>query len=111
METPAMIGLAVFIAISLGLVGLSIPLLLGNGTWLIAGYNTMSAEEKARWDGPALARFTGRVLLAIGLATLLFGAGLFLLALEWLTWFYLAVVVGLSIFAAVYCNTSGRFRK
>lgn len=111
MKPTDVIGLVVVLVVALSLVGLAVPLLMGRGAWLIAGYNTMNPEEKAHWDGPALAKFTGKLLLAIGLATLLFGAGLFLLALEWLTWVYLAVVLGLSIFAAIYCNTGGRFKK
>ncbi len=110
--TPSeLTGFIIFVLISLSLIGLSIPLLMGKGTGLIAGYNTMTPQEKAQWDGPALARFTGRLLLVIGLTTLLFGAGLFLLALEWLTWVYLAVVLGLSVFAVIYCNTGSRFKK
>ncbi|WP_322173596.1 DUF3784 domain-containing protein [Acutalibacter caecimuris] len=111
MAAKDLLGLAIFAFVFLSLIGLSIPLMLGKGTWLIAGYNTMSAEERAQWDGPALAKFTGKILLAIGIASLLYGLGLFLFGLEWLTWAYLAVVVGLSIFALIYCNTGNRFKK
>ena len=38
---------------------LSLVLLSGRGAWLIAGYNTMSPEEKARYDEKALCRSTG----------------------------------------------------
>ena len=110
--TPSeLTGFIIFILISLSLIGLSIPLLMGKGTGLIAGYNTMSPEEKRRYDGPALARFTGKILLVIGLATLPYGVGIFCFGLEWLTWVYLTVVIGLSVFAAIYCNTGNRFKK
>ena len=110
--TPSdLTGFIIFILISLSLIGLSIPLLMGKGTGLIAGYNTMSPEEKKRYDGPALARFTGKILLVIGLATLPYGVGIFCFGLEWLTWVYLTVVIGLSVFAAIYCNTGNRFKK
>ncbi len=110
--TPSeLTGFIIFILISLSLIGLSIPLLMGKGTGLIAGYNTMSPEEKKRHDGPALARFTGKILLVIGLATLPYGVGIFCFGLEWLTWVYLTVVIGLSVFAAIYCNTGNRFKK
>ena len=110
--TPSeLTGFIIFILISLSLIGLSIPLLMGKGTGLIAGYNTMSPEEKKRYDGPALARFTGKILLVIGLATLPYGVGIFCFGLEWLTWVYLTVVIGLSVFAAFYCNTGNRFKK
>ena len=110
--TPSeLTGFIIFILISLSLIGLSIPLLMGKGTGLIAGYNTMSPEEKKRYDGPALARFTGKILLVIGLATLPYGVGIFCFGLEWLTWVYLTVMIGLSVFAAIYCNTGNRFKK
>ena len=110
--TPSeLTGFIIFILISLSLIGLSIPLLMGKGTGLIAGYNTMSPEEKKRYDGPALARFTGKILLVIDLATLPYGVGIFCFGLEWLTWVYLTVVIGLSVFAAIYCNTGNRFKK
>ncbi len=111
METKDMLGLTIMGLVSLCLIGLAIPLLMGKGTWLIAGYNTMDSEEKKLYDGPALARFTGKILLPIGLATLPYGVGLFCFGLEWLTWLYLAIVIGLSVFAVIYCNTGNRFRK
>lgn len=110
MNTSDLIGFIVIGATALLLVGLSIPLLLGKGTWLIAGYNTMSAEEKARWNGPALARFTGKILLVIGITMPVIGvAGYF--NIGWLIWTYLFGLIGLSVFAAVWCNTGKRFRK
>lgn len=38
---------------------LSLVLLLGKGSWLIAGYNTASPEEKKRYDEKRLCRVTG----------------------------------------------------
>ena len=111
METSDIIGLAVTVIAGLGLIGLSVPLLMGKCAGLIAGYNTMTKEERESWDGPALARFVGKILLAIGLVTLPYGVGVFYFSLKWLTWAYLAFTVGLSVFAVVYCNTGNRFRK
>lgn len=111
MEANEIVALTVFAVIGLGLVGLSIPLMMGKGTWLVAGYNTMSAEEKATWDGPAMAKFVGKILLACGVATGLYGMGLIYFGLTWTTWVYLVVVIGLSGFAVAWCNTGNRFRK
>ena len=36
---------------------LSIVLLSGHGSWLIAGYNTASKEEKAKYNGPRVWAF------------------------------------------------------
>ena len=111
MLASELFGLLIIAFIGLGLVGLSIPLLMGKCAGIVAGYSTMTPEERARWNGPALAKFTGKIVLVIGLVTAPYGVGLFCFDLGWLTWIYLVVVVGLSVFAAVYCNTGERFRK
>ena len=38
---------------------ISITLLSGHGSWLIAGYNTMKKEDKAKYDVRKLCRITG----------------------------------------------------
>jgi len=112
MQANEIAALVVFVVIGLGLVGMSIPLMMGKGASLIiAGYNTMSPEERTTWDSPALARFLGKILLACGLATALYGMTLVLPNLAWATWVYFPLVVGLSVFAVVWCNTGKRFRK
>ncbi len=111
MTSTDIVGFVILMIVALSLIGLSGPLLMGKGAWLVAGYNTMSAQEKAQWDGPALARFTGKILLACGLATILYGVGLFCFSLPWITWVYLVLLLGLCGFAVAWCNTGGRFRK
>lgn len=111
MRTSDIIGLVITVIVGLGLIGLSVPLLMGKCAGLVAGYNTMSPEEKASWDGPALARFTGKVLLVIGLLTLILMPIMCVYEAVWLTVAYTVAVVGLGVFAAVWCNTGNRFRK
>ncbi|SDN85546.1 DUF3784 domain-containing protein [Acetanaerobacterium elongatum] len=48
---------------------LSIILLTGHGAFLIAGYNTSSSEEKAKYDTKKLCRTVGVMLLLITIAT------------------------------------------
>jgi len=48
---------------------LSIILLTGHGSFLIAGYNTSSPEEKAKYDAKKLCRAVGVMLLLIAAAT------------------------------------------
>lgn len=43
----------------------SIYLLTGHGSWLIAGYNTTSKEEKGKYDGKKLCRVTGGGLAVV----------------------------------------------
>lgn len=42
-------------------------LMSGRGSFLIAGFNTMSAEQKARYDEKKLCRLTGVLMLAAAL--------------------------------------------
>ena len=44
---------------------LSAALLSGHGSWLIAGYNTASKEEKGKYDGKKLCRVTGGGLAVV----------------------------------------------
>ena len=111
METSDIIGLIVSALVGLSLIGLSIPLLMGKCAGLIAGYSTMSKEERESWDAPSLAKFTGKVLLIIGLLTLVLMPLMCLFEISWLTWVYSLAVIGLGVFTAVWCNTGNRFRK
>ena len=56
--------------VGVAVVILSIFMLTGNGKsgFLIAGYNTMSAEKKAKYDQAALSKFMGKILLPIGIS-------------------------------------------
>lgn len=46
---------------------ISLALLLGRGSWLIAGYNTASPEEKQKYDQKRLCRVTGGGMAVITL--------------------------------------------
>lgn len=45
---------------------MGISLICGKGTWMIAGYNTMSKEEKAKHDIKKISRGVGILLLIVG---------------------------------------------
>ena len=51
---------------------LGIVILLGKGDALIAGYNTSSAEEKAKYNIKRLRLLVGGLLIGIGLIYLMF---------------------------------------
>ena len=57
----------IFWVIFLILAAMSITLLSGHGSWLIAGYNTASKEEKAKYNEKKLCRVMG-----IGMAIITF---------------------------------------
>lgn len=77
-------------------------------TFLIAGYNTMSPEEKAKYDIVSLSKFMGKVMFAIsGSLLLLLGqivssAGLAIAST--------ILVVAISLFAVIYIITGNRFK-
>ena len=51
---------------------LGIVILIGKGDALIAGYNTASAEEKAKYNIKRLRLLVGSLLIGIGLVYLMF---------------------------------------
>ena len=89
-------------------------ILLGLLVWrfpkLIAGYNTMTPEERAAFDERALCRFWGKILLPMG-AFLPMAAVGGIYDKVWPALAYLALVLGLVAFAIIYSNTGKRFRK
>jgi hypothetical protein len=93
----------------ISLIVISIVLLTGHG---FTGYGTismgMSEEEKEKYDTKALCKFIGKIILPIAVLTCLLGIDNIL---KWYVWIYIAVVVGLSIFAVVYIITGNRFKK
>lgn len=44
---------------------ITVTLLSGRGSWLIAGYNTMSKEQQARYDRKKLCKTVGIMMLFI----------------------------------------------
>ncbi|MDK2915489.1 MAG: hypothetical protein PWR25_46 [Euryarchaeota archaeon] len=83
-----------------------------NASSLIAGYNTASAAERAKYDEKALTRFAGNlliaaslVLLAGGLLPAAFGAPDAVAGASWVL--FAAIIVG----AIVFMNTGERFRR
>ncbi len=100
----------------LGLVGTVVLLIiglylsLGKGGFLLAGYNTAPGEEKKTWDGPALCKFMGKVLICLSPSCLVIG---FAKAME-IDW--LEKVIGILIILFVvgvvcYVNTGNRFKR
>lgn len=79
---------------------------------LIAGYNTASKEEKAKYDEEKLTKFVGNLLIVSSLVLLLGGMLALLVsnkaAVVNISW----ILFSLVIFGGViYMNTGNRFRK
>lgn len=105
-----MAGLIISGAIVLLLVVLGIILSLGKGGFLIAGYNTMPPEEKAKYDEKALCRFMGKLMFFIAFccALIFFGAAKNLSWLSEVGGFLTLIAV---CFAVFWTNSGNRYRK
>lgn len=92
---------------------LGVIIKLGKASFLIAGYNTSSKEEKEKYDEKALCNFVGNLLFVIAGILLL---PVFTIALELAYLTFIAIsstilVFLVAIVAAIYANTGNRFKK
>ena len=95
------------------LIVITVLLLTGHGANLIAGFNTLSKNEKEKYDKPALCRFVGKIMIPIEAAVLVAFIGSIFKA-PWTTLFTIftgVAVLPYIIVVAVYANTGNRFRK
>lgn len=82
-------------------------------SYLIAGYNTSSKEEKAKYDEEKLVNFVGKLLITSS-ALLIAGAILALLfnkfedGIIWSSWILFTIFI---LFGLVYANTGNRLKK
>lgn len=100
----------IFGAIMLLLIAMSIVLLCGKGAWLIAGYNTLSKNEKEQYDSAALCKFIGKYLLIISLLMPAIPIGA-IFKIDWLIVAYVFYMLVSTFFVVAYCNTGNRFKK
>ena len=96
--------------LALGILAAAVLLICGKGGRLLAGYNTMTPEDRAVFDERALCRFWGKILLPMGaFLPMAVVGGIY--DKVWPALAYLALVLGLVAFAIIYSNTGKRFRK
>ena len=91
-------------------IGIAIALLCGHGADLIAGYNTASQAEKAKWNKKALCRGVG-VLLLVMLACLELSLVGGIAGPLWLLWVGLGLFFAVTALGLVWINKSKRFKK
>ena len=82
----------------------------GKGAFLIAGYNTASAAEKARYDEKALCRFMGKLMFALAACQAGMGLGAAWAGM-WLYWLGIALFLAAAVGGVIYANTGRRFLK
>lgn len=83
--------LVIRLLVAASFLALSIVFSRGKGTSLIAGYNTASPEEKARYDEKRLCRAMSRLMLVLALCWLVIAASALWQPALW---------IGLSLFVA-----------
>lgn len=89
---------------------LGITFRTGKGASLVAGYNTMSEAEKAKYDTNALLKFMGNMMFALSISMLLSLVG-DLYELKWLLYVGLLLFFITMIFMLIFINTANRFKK
>ena len=84
----------------------------GKANFLIAGYNTMSDAEKAKWDVKAISKFTGWLLIIPSVVLLV---GCIPIALNFYPIISLFISYGIFILliitGAIFLNVSPRFKN
>lgn len=99
------------VALLFFILGLSIR--FGKASWLIAGINTSSEEEKEEYDECALCTFVGRLMFVLGAIWLLMALAKLFFALIFTIILMIGIFlfVGVIIAAVIYMNTGNRFKK
>ncbi|MGG3889860.1 DUF3784 domain-containing protein [Metabacillus fastidiosus] len=88
----------------------AIVLSKGKGAFLLAGYNTMSENEKEKYKEEELCKFISKIMYGICLGLLLIAISEQFKA-QVLLIIGLIIVIGLPFFSVVYSNTGNRFKK
>jgi len=104
-----MFGWIVVGIIALPLFIMAIFLLNGKGSFLIAGFNTMSAEQKAAYDKKALCKAVGLLLLILTVLMLLWPLSIEL-GIIWIFWLSFALFMIVTFGFVIYANTGNRFK-
>lgn len=106
-----MLPLLIFHGIVVGLLFmLGIIFFCRKGAFLIAGYNTLSKEEKSHIDEKLLGRFMGKLMFLLAGCWLVIALG----GIFNITFLHVIGIVLFVIFivsATVYANTGNRFKK
>lgn len=92
------------------LVILGFVFLNGRGSFLIAGYNTMSPEEKENYDTVSLCKFMGKMMFTLSFS-MLFWILSVAYEVNWLFELGLVLFIGIIVFMLIYINTGNRFKK
>ena len=98
------------VCIILLFVGLGIAFKYGKGLDLVAGYNTMPAEEKEKIDKEKLSKYMTGLMLSLAACWCVLSIGIELSRM-WLFWVGFALFIGVTILFVVLMNTKNRLQK
>lgn len=100
----------VLVVVTVLILVLAVFFMNGKTSFLIAGYNTMPDNEKAKYDVAALSRFMGKTMFAVagGLVLLILGL---VLESSLLSIAAIILILLISLFAVKHANTGDRFKK
>ncbi|WP_216827419.1 DUF3784 domain-containing protein [Alkalihalobacterium elongatum] len=79
-------------------------------SWLIAGYNTSSKEEKAKYDKATLCNGVGNLLFVLSGIIFITGIGE-LLNISWITKYGWLPAIMIILWFLIYANTGNRYKK
>jgi len=96
-------------AIAIPFIVMGVFLLNGKGAFLIAGYNTLSDNDKATYDTKALCRAVGWLLISMAVLGLIFPLAT-QFEIMWLFWAAIIPFIALPFGFAIYANTGNRFK-
>lgn len=102
-----MVGKILMIAL---FVLLGIMLSLGKWSFLIAGFNTMSKEEKEKYDSSSLCKFMGKFMFIIAFCITLFVLS-DVFTMKILFNIGITILIVSIIFVIIYANTGNRFER
>ena len=82
----------------------------GKGENLIAGYNTLSEEDRTKFDQKALMAYMAKMMFGLALAWVVISVGV-QIGMIWLFWAGFGLFLAVAIGSVIYMNTGNRFKR
>lgn len=105
LATTVVMGFVILLFVIIGIV-----FSMGKGSGLIAGYNTLPEEEKAKYNEKELTKFMGKMMFVLSLIMILWVVST-LLHNDVFLYVGIGVFLAVTLFMIIYVNKSGRFKK
>lgn len=85
------------------IISLGAVIFSGRGAMLIAGYNTMSEERRARYDEGRLTRAVGLFMIALGI---IFTVGMYGVLSDWLGMWEFLIIIAVAVIVGIVVSNS-----